>query len=102
MLAPVIAVARPIVIEGAKQAGGMFVTGLAIGGLTACVITGMVAGAKAVQLINHGGRAAANGLTGLFRKKEQPMQAAADEGKVIFTQSEAEVTELFRKADQAA
>ena len=95
MLAPVIAVARPFVVESVKV-GAQAAIGQAI------VYVGLIGVTLAGYATFKGGRAAANGLTGMFRKKEQPMQAAVDEAKVIFTQSEAEVTELFRKADQAA
>lgn len=95
MLAPIAAAARPVIVEGAKL------------GLTTLVQVGVVYGAvAAIGATTYGaykgGQYAYNRVTGLFRKKEQPEQASADEAKATVTQAEAEIAELFRKKEQPA
>lgn len=72
MLAPVISVARPFVVESVKVGAQAFI-GQAI------VYVGLVGVTLAGYATFKGGRAAANGITGLFRKKEQPEATPAAE-----------------------
>ena len=95
MLAPVLTVARPIVVEGAKE-GAKALVGVLV------VYAGVIGAGLAGYGVYRGGRAATNSVMNLFRKKEQPAEAAADEAKATVTEAATEVTELFRKTEQAA